>query len=242
MSTMKSSKPSITFNPFGDLKSLLEDRPIPAARVPADGGKDRMASEHRRTDDQMFREAMEGVIPIERDNCVTKNIGAVVQPGPEKEDALLELKEIVASGKGFILSHTPEYIEGAGYEMNIGFARRLHRGDFSIQAYLDLHGLTAEEARGSVEAFLQEAVASGKRAVSVIHGRGLSSPGEPVLKNKVVEWITSGRWRKWVMAYSSAQACDGGAGATYVLLRRRPYSRRSRRRSPEGREPGSERS
>jgi hypothetical protein len=35
----------------------------------------------------------------------------------------------------------------------------------------------------------------------------------------VVRWLTRGPWRKWIIAYSSARSCDGGTGATYVLLR-----------------------
>jgi len=68
---------------------------------------------------------------------------------------------------------------------------------------------------------------SGKRAVLIVHGRGLSSPGEPVLKNKVREWLTRTAWRKWVIAFTSAQSYDGGTGATYVLLRHRPISNKS---------------
>jgi DNA-nicking Smr family endonuclease len=35
--------------------------------------------------------------------------------------------------------------------------------------------------------------------------------------------------RKWVIAFSSARSCDGGAGATYVLLRQRPLTMRFRK-------------
>jgi len=105
-------------------------------------------------------------------------------------------------------------------------ARRLHRGDFSIQAHIDLHGFTVEYAKEAFDSFLRASINSGKRAVLIIHGRGLSSPGEPVLKNKVREWLSQGYWLKRVIAYASAQSCDGGAGATYVLLRNRPVSKR----------------
>ena len=88
-----------------------------------------------------------------------------------------------------------------------------------MQDHLDLHGLTAAEARDAVDRFLTNAVRQGLRTVLIIHGRGLSSPGEPVLKSRLMQWLNRGVWRKWVMAYTSARRCDGGAGATYVLLR-----------------------
>jgi DNA-nicking Smr family endonuclease len=142
----------------------------------------------------------------------------------------------VRYGTGFIVSDTPEYIEGTGYNVPLSIAKRLHRGDFSIQAHIDLHGLRVDDAQESFEEFLNWAVTTGRRGVLIVHGRGLSSPSEPVLKNKVKEWLTRGPWRKWVVAYCSARKCDGGAGATYVLLRQRPVSKRSKiRRSGGGR-------
>jgi DNA-nicking Smr family endonuclease len=49
------------------------------------------------------------------------------------------------------------------------------------------------------------------------------------LKTQVIGWLSRGPWRKWVMAYASARSCDGGTGATYVLLRSRPLTRRYRK-------------
>lgn len=245
---MKPLKPPFTHNPFEDLKKRFKDRLPPAPPVPPPAGRN--ARPERETaeagdDERLFLESMEDVTPLGEDRRAVKKGETRPQHPPENDEddeALLALRDLVTHGKGFVVADTPEYIEGTGYQGNLGLARRLHRGDFSIQAHLDLHGMTVEEARDTVERFLKESVDSGKRAVSIIHGRGLSSPAEPVLKNGVIEWLTSGRWRKWVIAYASARACDGGAGATYVLLRRRPYSRRPGRKSSKRTESGSDRS
>jgi DNA-nicking Smr family endonuclease len=181
-------------------------------------------------EEQLFLEAMEGVNPIARNHAVRENIEMKLSERPkyipEKEE-LSRLVRLVNNGEGFIVSDTPEYIEGTGYNVHQEFARRLHRGDFSIQAHIDLHGLNVEYAKEVFESFLKASVNSGKRAVLIIHGRGLSSPGESVLKNKVREWLNNSYWLKRVIAYASAQSHDGGAGATYVLLRSRPVSKRS---------------
>ena len=150
-----------------------------------------------------------------------------------EEDVRQCLDNLVKCGEGFIISKTPEYMEGTGRDIPPEFAERLHRGDFSIQAHLDLHGMVAEQARDAFENFLNETIRSCKRAVLIIHGRGISSPGEPVLKNKVNEWLTRSHWRKWVIAFTSAQSYDGGAGATYVLLRHRLKSKRPRKKAEE---------
>jgi DNA-nicking Smr family endonuclease len=224
---MKSSKSSSTLKSFRDLKVLLENRSfsLPVRR-------DLDVQSHERSPDseeKLFTEAMEGVTLISRENYVEKIFQIELPEGSRyKDDAevLEKLKNLVKYGTGFNVSETPEYIEGTGYHVHPEIARRLHRGDYSIQAFVDLHGLLAEDAKEVFEKFLKWAVTTGKTGVLIIHGRGLSSPSEPILKNKVIEWLTRGPWRKWVVAYSSARKCDGGAGATYVLLRQRPVSKR----------------
>jgi DNA-nicking Smr family endonuclease len=52
-----------------------------------------------------------------------------------------------------------------------------------------------------------------------------------VLRPAVLEWL---RERHEVLAYATPRHCEGGSGATYVLLRRgrsRPGSRRLRKES-----------
>jgi DNA-nicking Smr family endonuclease len=41
--------------------------------------------------------------------------------------------------------------------------------------------------------------------VLIINGQGLS-PTEPVLKKKVIEWLTTGSWRKQIFAYARARS------------------------------------
>jgi DNA-nicking Smr family endonuclease len=66
---------------------------------------------------------------------------------------------------------------------------RLRRGQWSIQAQLDLHGLRRDEARDALAAFIRQAERDGLRCVRVVHGKGNGSPGrEPVLKDKVKRW------------------------------------------------------
>jgi len=228
---MKSSKSLSSLKSFRDLKVLLENRSfsLPVRR-------DLDVQSHERSPDseeKLFTEAMEGVTLISRENYVEKIFQIELPEGSRyKDDAevLEKLKNLVKYGTGFNVSETPEYIEGTGYHVHPEIARRLHRGDYSIQAFVDLHGLLVEDAKEVFEKFLKLAVTTGKTGVLIIHGRGLSSPSEPILKNKVIEWLTRGPWRKWVVAYSSARKCDGGAGATYVLLRQRPVSKRFKMR------------
>ncbi len=227
---MKSSKSSFSFKSFEDLKALLEKKTFsfPEHHQP----KTTIKGEEKfkpKLEEELFKEAMEGVTPISRDKYVERIFQSELpESSRDKEDTeiLGKLEDLVKYGIGFNVADTPEYIEGTNYQILPAVAKRLHRGDYSIQAFIDLHGLLVEEAKEVFEKFIKWAVTTGKTGVLIVHGRGLSSPSEPVLKRKVVEWLTRGPWRKWVAAYSSARKCDGGAGATYVLLRPRPVSNR----------------
>ena len=95
--------------------------------------------------------------------------------------------------------------------------RKLRRGQFSVAAELDLHGMTANEAYAAVGEFLKRARTRNARCVRIIHGKGNGSLHKlPVLKAKIGGWL---RRRDEVLAYCSARPVDGGTGAVYVLLK-----------------------
>ncbi len=98
--------------------------------------------------------------------------------------------------------------------------RRLRRGDWVIQAELDLHGLTRVEAKHELADFLTGCKHNGVRCIRIIHGKGLRSKNrEPVLKHHVRHWLMQ---RDEVLAFVQARAVDGGGGAVVVLLRSHP--------------------
>jgi len=234
---MKPRKSLSTYNSFQELKALLETKAISLPHFHELRVAHPEIKLSPEMEEKLFIEAMEGVTPIPREHGVER-IGQIrrseIRPAedPEKREdaeALSRLTSLVKNGAGFNIPDTPEYIEGTGYNVPPEVARRLHRGNYSIQAHVDLHRLSAHDAKEVFERFLRWTVITGKTGVLIIHGRGFSSPSEPILKNKVIEWLTRGPWRKWVIAYSSARSCDGGAGATYILLRQRPISKRLKR-------------
>lgn len=120
---------------------------------------------------------------------------------------------------------TSEYMEGKKKGVSSEILRKLREGGFSVQASLNLRGYYVEEAKILFEDFIRRALNKGLSCVLIIHGRGLSSKEKPVLKEKVREWLERGPYRKYILAYASARPCDGGPGATYVLLTNKPYKK-----------------
>ncbi len=224
----KQSKPAAGpgFNtPFKALKSQRTQaqasgaaKPAPAAPPP----RPRPAAADP-DEDQLFRQAMSGVERIEDPR------GLAPPPAPREArvvtdddaEALARLSELVSGDGPFDIADTAEYIEGAATGVDKRLLTSLRRGDFALQAHLDLHGMTRADAKEAVERFLVDSRRGGKRCVLIVHGRGLNSKDHiPVLKAQLQVWLHRGRIGKAVLAFATARPHDGGAGALYVLLRR----------------------
>jgi DNA-nicking Smr family endonuclease len=139
----------------------------------------------------------------------------------EDAEVLAELSDLVAGQGEFDITETEEYVEGARVGLDPRLVVRLRRGEFAVEAYLDLHGMTQPDAKAALSDFIQESVRKARRTVLVVPGRGLGSPGgRPVLKHAVVQWLSHGMLSGYVLGFVTARPTDGGAGALYVLLRR----------------------
>jgi DNA-nicking Smr family endonuclease len=92
---------------------------------------------------------------------------------------------------------------------------KLRKGHYQIEATLDLHGMTVDEAKIAVLAFLNESLNAEKRVVLIVHGKGRHSQA-PILKNKLNQWLRS---TDQILAFCSAAPIHGSRGAVYVLLK-----------------------
>ena len=100
--------------------------------------------------------------------------------------------------------------------------QKIKKGQFPVQDYVDLHGLTKQEAEIRMRDFLLQSHRFGLRCVLVVHGRGLNSRDNiPVLKERLPIWLNRGPVKRFVLAFSTAMPYDGGTGAIYILLRKR---------------------
>ncbi|MBI3574926.1 MAG: Smr/MutS family protein [Gammaproteobacteria bacterium] len=172
-----------------------------------------------KNDPVSFPDAVGGVRPLKQDRIAPPR----KKRKPVPEQTLRDQREVIAS----LLSddYEPADVE-TGEELlysrpglQHSIMRKLRRGQYAIEAQLDLHGNTVPQARERVGTFLRDMQAQGKRCVRIIHGKGKSSEGKlPVLKGKVNSWL---RQKDEVLAFCSARPNDGGTGAVYVLLRKR---------------------
>ncbi len=99
-----------------------------------------------------------------------------------------------------------------------GVFRKLRLGQYPIEARLDLHRMTVEQARREVFRFIGDCVRYGLRSVIILHGKGERNPdGIAQLKSYLAKWLPE---LDDVLAFHSAQRHHGGTGAVYVMVRK----------------------
>ena len=135
-----------------------------------------------------------------------------------RADEQAVLAESLSVGVSEVGLETGEELNFRRPHVPLKVLKDLRRGKYSIQNELDLHGLTANEARSMLREFMTDVLLEGHRCVRIVHGKGLrSGPGGPVLKEKLNKLLP--QWEQ-VLAFTTAPARDGGTGALYVLLAR----------------------
>ena len=172
------------------------------------------------TDDDrdVFRRALADAKPLR----ATRRAEEVIRkPAPRarfaRADEMAALRESLEADIDDTESHGGESLCFHRPSVGKRTMRKLSRGNFSVQADIDLHGMTVAEAKPRLSEFIASCARDGKLCVRVVHGKGLGSGNRgPVLKQKVNRWL-----RQWdtVLAFVSTRQVHGGTGAVYVLLR-----------------------
>ena len=100
--------------------------------------------------------------------------------------------------------------------------QRIARGSHPIDARIDLHGYTLDQAYTALSRFLARAHGDGSKVVLVITGKGTFGTGERgALKRQVPMWLNLPEFRAIVVGFESAAIGHGGEGALYVRLRKK---------------------
>jgi DNA-nicking Smr family endonuclease len=205
-------------NHFADLKQVKKEIDRQAKERAAHEAARQEALRKREAEKQLFATTVGKVKPLQAEKK------AVLQPEPpapipvqRQRDEQSVLREALSDEwDAASLLNTDETLSFRRPGIGMDVVRKLRKGDWSVQAQLDLHNLRTEEARQALGQFIRESHKNGLRCVRVVHGKGLGSPGkEPVLKPKVQSWLIQ---KNQVMAFVQATPAQGGAGALVVLL------------------------
>ena len=172
-------------------------------------------------DEELFGHAVKNVKALGWSDVPLQNRPPVeIQPQDDEREALRAL-EAFMHNEDVAAELLPGYIEGAVHAKGRLYLDDLRSGRFSVQAWLDLHGMNRQEARFALDEFILASVRTSLSCVRVIHGRGRHSHKQrSILKDSIQQWLCSRRLGRHVIAYTSARRYDGGDGAVYILLRR----------------------
>lgn len=167
-------------------------------------------------DSDLFRITIGKVLAVKSDKVLLTEDS---KPKPFPKSQAVDVEEHLDGAAGFD-------VEKVGLEDSLSFTapglqhnvlKKLRKGQFGLDAEIDLHGLNSNEAKRQLLHFLHACVEDGCRCVHIVHGKGYrSADNHPVLKNNLNVWL---RQHQDVQAFCSAPPKDGGTGAVFVLLR-----------------------
>jgi DNA-nicking Smr family endonuclease len=210
---------SVPIKNFADLKQMGQQLKLQEElRLRAE--KERLAAERQKhLEANIFRSSVGTLTPLKTDE---KHLVITKKPQPfafqHIADEKAALQESLSDEfNADSLLETDDTLSYTRPGIGIDVAKKLRKGQWVIQAELDLHGMRRDQARDSLGEFIRRCGRNGVRCVRIIHGKGLGSVNqEPVLKSKVRNWLIQ---KDEVLAFSQATAPDGGSGALVVLLK-----------------------
>ena len=197
-----------------------------------DGGRGRGEGPRiSEADRALWRKVTQDAKPLEKREGAATERPAPPSSKPQTSEAPKAPARKVAAARrpatgGTSRKPAPDLEAGRAPGLDRRNLERLRRGKLPVEATIDLHGDTQAVAHRRLGAFLTRSQAAGRRCVLVITGKGRLGRGrdgqEPgVIRANLPHWLNEVPNRERVLAFAQAQPADGGAGAFYVLLKRR---------------------
>ncbi|WP_120510308.1 endonuclease SmrB [Photobacterium salinisoli] len=161
-------------------------------------------------DFSLFQDAVKGVKKLSHDTIITSR-----RQSPKTDKRNVSAKE----------SHNHEFYFSDEFEPHLSehgpmqYARsgvskyevkKLRRGVYVPDIFLDMHGMTQKEAKRELAAMIAACIKDGVSCACVMHGIG-----KHILKQKAPLWLAQ---HPDVMAFHQAPLEFGGAGALLVLI------------------------
>ncbi len=184
-------------------------------------------------EEELFQAAMSGIRPLSTDKVpVTKKVHKTPGQAYRREAAQRVLDDENFLPTTFIEPLPPySILEYQRPGVQTGVFRKLKRGEYPVEALLDLHHNTVVQARSEVYHFIHECLRESVRCALIIHGKG--GRGNETLERQGLLKSCLFRWLPMlpeVLAFHSAQKHHGGVGALYILLKKGELEKERNRR------------
>lgn len=160
---------------------------------------------------------------------LTKDIKKISRPNiiPTKPVVIKDVTPTVNLNEAYHGNQLDKLDLGITDNIDNNTAKKFKREEFRIEATLDLHGSTENNAYDLVFDFVRKAYIQDKRCILIITGKGYRKEEEDIfiskgiLKERVPQWLNSAELRPLILSYMHPSAKNGGEGALYILLRRK---------------------
>ncbi|MDB1123340.1 endonuclease SmrB [Vibrio algarum] len=171
-----------------------------------------MSNKDQNIDDDfsLFQDAVKGIKKLRQDTILQK---------PNRETKQKEFKRSFRDAKDNEFFFSDEFVPHLEEEGPTRYARsdvskyevkRLRRGVYVPDVYLDMHGMTQQEAKAELGSMIAYCLKENIHCACVMHGIG-----KHILKQKVPIWLAQ---HPDVMAFHQAPLEFGGDGALLILL------------------------
>ncbi len=105
--------------------------------------------------------------------------------------------------------------------INNSMQKKIVKGEYKIDAKLDLHGYSRNEAYNILMDFLNNSYQRKFRMLLIITGKGLNSPDPfSTIKESFFGWIQTWKMQDNFLYVNYAHNKHGGDGAFYILLKK----------------------
>lgn len=180
-------------------------------------------------DIQLFHQSLRGVTPLSDTNRIDKKAAPLKNPEfyrakreqAEGEPHLLTPKRTKAPATRPVKAH-PNHPQDNNTYLAMGMGKdvlsKLKQLVWPVEATLDLHGATLDQATTRFDRFVTTCFEHNVKCFMVIHGKGHGSKdGKTVLKQHVMSWL---RDLDNIAAFMPAPESMGGDGALIILSKK----------------------
>jgi len=168
-----------------------------------------------------FKSAVTGVTPLKADKKVdlkkNRQDSETIKARREAATQVIEKDNNHLSGDHVDLVKPYDVLSYKKDGLQEGVFRKFRLGKYLVDARLDLHNRTVEQARIELFSFIEDAKKYDLRNLMVLHGKGEKEATPALLKSWVNKWLPE---MDDVLAFHSCQQRHGGTGAVYVMLKK----------------------
>ena len=173
----------------------------------------------------LWKEIISGVVPLKRkERMFGREIKPISQKTNRNDDidvSFISVEDIKVLKKRHLIES--DLSIGDVSRIENGMAKHIKKGDFSINAKLDLHGKTLDRAFELFVSFINSNYEMENRNLLIVTGKGNPEKNTGIIRKNFPSWLNNDGIKDKILYVNYANISDGGDGAFYILLRKKKF-------------------